>query len=187
MSINNVNISGNLVRDAELVASQAGYPILNFCVAVNDRQRNKETNEWEDYPNYIDCTLFGNLGSSIEQYMKKGMKVSVSGKLRQNRWEKDGQKQSKIKIIVDDIEFMAQSHNNQQPSFNPPMQNTYQPAAQPQNVPNPFTQPPATAPVPAQTQPAAQPPMPAVQQVAAPAPTPVIDPASSVYDDGIPF
>ena len=59
MSINRVNISGNLTRDPELRATASGTQVLSFGVAVNDRRRNPQTGEWEDYPNFVDCTMFG--------------------------------------------------------------------------------------------------------------------------------
>ena len=58
MSINRVNITGNLTRDPELRATAAGTQVLSFGIAVNDRRKNPQTGEWEDYPNYIDCTMF---------------------------------------------------------------------------------------------------------------------------------
>ena len=59
MSINRVIITGNLTRDPELRSTASGMPVLGFGVAVNDRRRNQQTGEWEDYPNFIDCTMFG--------------------------------------------------------------------------------------------------------------------------------
>mgnify|MGYP000178783800 CR=1 FL=1 len=50
MSINRVIISGNLTRDPELRSTQSGMDVMSFGVAVNDRRRNPQTNEWEDYP-----------------------------------------------------------------------------------------------------------------------------------------
>ena len=58
MSINRVNISGNLTRDPELRATGSGMQILRFGVAVNDRARNQQTGEWEDRPNFVDCVVF---------------------------------------------------------------------------------------------------------------------------------
>ena len=65
MSINRVNISGNLTRDPELRATQGGMQVLGFGVAVNDRRRNQQTGEWEDYPNFVDCTMFGNRAEAV--------------------------------------------------------------------------------------------------------------------------
>lgn len=102
-NINNVTISGNLTADCE--RRMAGEtPLISFSVAVNDRR--KEGDEWVDYPNYIDCTCFGKFAQAIADQMVKGIKVCVSGKLRQDRWEKDDQKRSKVSVIVDNIEIM---------------------------------------------------------------------------------
>lgn len=65
MSINLVCITGNLTRDPELRSTASGMPVLGFGVAVNDRRRNPQTQEWEDYPNFIDCTMFGSRAESV--------------------------------------------------------------------------------------------------------------------------
>lgn len=107
MSINRVVISGNLTRDPELRQTASGMPVLGFGVAVNDRRKNPQTGEWEDYPNFIDCTMFGTRAESLARYLSKGAKVAIEGKLRWSQWERDGQKRSKIEVIVDDLEFMS--------------------------------------------------------------------------------
>ena len=107
MSINRVIISGNLTRDPELRSTQSGTQVLRFGVAVNDRRKNQQTGEWEDCPNFIDCTMFGTRAQSLSQYLSKGTKVSIEGKLRWSQWERDGQKRSKIEVIVDELEFMS--------------------------------------------------------------------------------
>ena len=116
MSINRVIISGNLTRDPELRRTQSGMAILSFGVAVNDRRRDPQTGEWGDYANFIDCTIFGNRGESLSNILTKGMKVAIEGKLRWSQWERDGQKRSKIEVIVDEIEFMS-SRNGGQGSY----------------------------------------------------------------------
>ena len=94
MSINRVNISGNLTRDPELRMTGGGTQILAFGVAVNDRRRNPQTGEWEDYPNFVDCIVFGARAEPLSRFLSKGSKVAVEGKLRYSSWEtKDGQKQ----------------------------------------------------------------------------------------------
>ena len=107
MSINIVNISGNLTRDSEIRRTQGGTAILGFGVAVNDRRKNQQTGEWEDYPNFIDCTMFGTRAEKLAGMLTKGTKVCILGKLRYMSWDKDGQKRSKIEVIVDDIELMS--------------------------------------------------------------------------------
>ena len=107
MSINRVIISGNLTRDPELRSTASGLPVLGFGVAVNDRRKNQQTGEWEDYPNFIDCTMFGARAESLSRFLSKGTKVSIEGKLRWSQWEREGQKRSKIEVIVDELEFMS--------------------------------------------------------------------------------
>ncbi|MEC4272712.1 single-stranded DNA-binding protein [Adlercreutzia sp. R25] len=107
MSINRVIISGNLTREPELRCTQSGTDVLGFGVAVNDRRKNPQTNEWEDYPNFVDCTMFGKRASSVAPYLSRGTKVAIEGKLRWSQWERDGQKRSKLDVIVDEIEFMS--------------------------------------------------------------------------------
>ncbi len=114
MSINRVVISGNLTRDPELRRTQSGMAIMGFGVAVNDRRRNNQTGEWEDYANYIDCTMFGNRAESLSNILTKGMKVAIEGKLRWSQWEtKEGQKRNKIEVIVDELEFMSSRNGGQ--------------------------------------------------------------------------
>ncbi len=107
MSINRVVISGNLTRDPELRSTASGLPVLGFGVAVNDRRKNQQSGEWEDYPNFIDCTMFGARAESLSRFLGKGAKVAIEGKLRWSQWERDGQKRSKIEVIVDELEFMS--------------------------------------------------------------------------------
>ena len=107
-NINHVNISGNLTRDPELRSTTGGTQILSFGVAVNDRRRNQQSGEWEDYPNYIDCVLFGSRADALSRYLFKGTKVAVEGKLRYSSWEaKDGTKRSKLEVVVDEVEFLS--------------------------------------------------------------------------------
>lgn len=109
MSINKAIISGNLTRDPELRTTAGGTAVLSFSVAVNDRQKNNQTGEWEDYPNFIDCTLFGKRAESLSRFLTKGAKVAIEGKLRWSQWPaQDGGKRSKIEVIVNELELMQQ-------------------------------------------------------------------------------
>ena len=107
MSINHVSIVGNLTRDPELRSTAGGTAVMSFGIAVNDYRKNQQTGEWEDYPNFIDCTMFGARAQSVSRFLSKGSKVAIEGKLRWSQWERDGQKRSKIEVIVDEIEFMS--------------------------------------------------------------------------------
>lgn len=177
MSINRVNISGNLTRDPELRATQGGMQVLGFGVAVNDRRRNQQTGEWEDYPNFVDCTMFGNRAESMGRILHKGMKVAIEGKLRYSSWDKDGQRRSKIEVIVDEIELMSQ--NQQAPQG-------YQQQYAPQPAPQAYQQAHA-APQGYQQAPAQYAPQPAPQAAPQQAPMPPQPVQESLYDNDIPF
>ena len=113
MSINHVAISGNLTRDSELRSTQGGTSILGMGVAVNERRKNASTGEWEDYPHFVDCTMFGTRAEKLQPYLTKGTKVAIDGRLRYSSWEKDGQKRSKLEVVVDEIEFMSRKDGAQ--------------------------------------------------------------------------
>ncbi|MCC6102321.1 MAG: single-stranded DNA-binding protein [Olegusella sp.] len=163
MSINRVNISGNLTRDPELRSTPGGTQVLTFGVAVNDRRRNSQTGEWEDVPNFIECVVFGARAQALSRFLSKGAKVAIEGKLRYSSWERDGQKRSKIEVVVDEVEFL--SSRNQSPSRTTG-QSTY--AAKPSsNYPQQDYAP--STPKPA-SQPASQTP-----------------PSADVFDEDIPF
>ena len=114
MSINRVTISGNLTRDPELRTTQGGMAVMGFGVAVNDRRKNQQTGEWEDVPNFVDCTMFGTRAQSVMKYLGKGSKVAIDGKLRYSQWETDAGKRSKLEVIVDEIELMSRNGQPQQ-------------------------------------------------------------------------
>ena len=111
MSINNVNVSGNLGRDAELKSTASGTPALQFSVCVNDRTN--QNGQWVDRPNWVPCVMYGNRANALSQHLLKGTKVSITGKRRQNQWERDGQKHSRLEVIVNEIELMGS--RSQQP------------------------------------------------------------------------
>ena len=125
MSINRVMISGKLTRDPELRSTTNGQAILTFGVAVNDRRRNQATGEWEDYPNYVNCVMFGNRASSLQRYLTKGTKVAVEGKLRYSSWEKDGAKRSKLEVIVDNVDLAPRANESQPDGSNQQARPTY--------------------------------------------------------------
>lgn len=109
LSINKVMITGNLTRDPELRTTQSGTSTLRLGVAVNDRRRNPQTGNWEDVPNFVDCTVFGNRAEALSRILTKGMKVAIEGRLRYSSWDdrQTGQKRSKLEVVVDELEFMS--------------------------------------------------------------------------------
>ncbi|KAF0209474.1 MAG: single-stranded DNA-binding protein [Actinomycetota bacterium] len=108
MSINKVIITGNLTRDPELRSTASGMNVLKMGVAVNDRRKNQSTGEWEEVPNFVDVTVFGNRAEPLSRFLSKGAKVAIEGKLRWSQWENpQGEKRSKLEVVADEIEFMS--------------------------------------------------------------------------------
>lgn len=107
MTINKVMLVGNLTRDPEIRRTANDTAVLSFGMAVNERIRNGDSGEWTDRPNYFDCTMFGKRAEKLCEMLAKGQKVAIEGKLRWNQWEKDGQKRSKVEVVVDELEFMS--------------------------------------------------------------------------------
>lgn len=106
MAINRVVLTGNLTRDPELRQTAKGVDVLSFCVAVSDRRRNSE-GVYDDYPNFIDCVMFGNYAVAMEKHLLKGQKVAIDGRLRYSSWEgEDGQRRSKLNVVAERIDLI---------------------------------------------------------------------------------
>lgn len=112
--INRVNVTGNLTRDPELRATAGGTQVLSFGIACNDSTKDRHTGEWKEYPNFIDCTMFGTRAEALGRIMAKGQKVAIEGKLRYSSWEKDGQRRSKLEVIVDEVILMSKPADRKQ-------------------------------------------------------------------------
>lgn len=116
MAINRYCASGNLTRDPEMKETKGGMAVLEFGIAVNERRKN-DKGEWEDYANFLDCTMFGSRAAAVAPYLKKGTHIALEATLRQDRWEKDGKKRSKVKLIVTDIDFSG--NREEHPAMEP--------------------------------------------------------------------
>lgn len=109
MSLNSVNVSGNLTRDPELRATPSGTSVLNVRIAVNDRVKDPSSGEWTDRPNYFDVDLFGRRADALAGILARGMKVAIGGRLRWREWEtNEGGKRQAVSIVADTVELMQQ-------------------------------------------------------------------------------
>ncbi|MFW5745070.1 MAG: single-stranded DNA-binding protein [Spirochaetota bacterium] len=103
--MNRATFTGNVTRDAEIKHTGGGTAVLNFSVAVNDRI--KKNDEWTDYASFLDCVLFGKRAEALAKYLTKGSRVGIDAKIRHERWEKDGEKKSRVKFYVDDVTLLG--------------------------------------------------------------------------------
>ena len=108
-NFNKVLLMGNLTRDPESRTLPSGLTVSNFGLAVNDRYKDKNSGEWVEKPNFVDCEAFGRSAELIQQYLAKGRPVFIEGKLRFDQWEdrNTGQKRSRLKVVVDTFQFLG--------------------------------------------------------------------------------
>jgi single-strand DNA-binding protein len=103
---NKVVLMGNLTRDPELRTTPNGQNVASFSLAVNRSWKNA-AGEQQEAVDYIDCNIWGKPAEIITQYMKKGSGILVSGRLQQRSWEQEGQKRSKVEVVVEDFNFVG--------------------------------------------------------------------------------
>jgi single-strand DNA-binding protein len=103
--INLVVLVGRLTRDAELKYSNTGVAITNLSLAVNLRTKKEDT--WQDEGHFFDAVLIGRRAEALAQYLVKGKQVAIQGELRQNRWEQEGQRRSRVEVFVRDIQLLG--------------------------------------------------------------------------------
>jgi single-strand DNA-binding protein len=105
-SFNKVLLMGNLTRDPEMRhLPNSNTAVTKFGLAVNRRFRTADGEQREEVT-FVDCDAFGRTAEMMSQYLKKGRPVFIEGHLRLDTWEKDGQKQSKLKVVVDSFQFI---------------------------------------------------------------------------------
>lgn len=104
-SINQVILMGNLTRDPELRTTPGGQSVCSFGLAVNRSFQGSDGNQ-QDAVDYFDITAWGKLGELVNQYLAKGRKCLVMGRLSYRQWEQDGQKRSKVEVIASDVTFL---------------------------------------------------------------------------------
>ena len=210
--MNKVILVGNLGKDPEMRYMPNGNAVANFSIATTESWKNKQTGEYENQTEWHNLTVFGKFGEMCGQYLKKGAKVYVEGKIKTEKWQDktSGQDRYSTKIIVSELQMMdarsegqggGQYQGGQNQQFQGGQQQAPQQAQQswgnaPQQTPAPQQQaapqmapayqpaPQQQAPTP-QQQPAQQ--QRAPQQQAAPkAPTQYNEPSMD-FDDDIPF
>ncbi|HMS30962.1 MAG TPA: single-stranded DNA-binding protein [Candidatus Saccharibacteria bacterium] len=103
---NKVILMGNLTRDPETRQTPNGQSVTNFALAVNRTWKGQD-GQTQEQVSFIDCVAWGKTGEVIAQYMQKGRPILVSGRLDQRSWEQDGQKRSKVEVIVEDFNFVG--------------------------------------------------------------------------------
>lgn len=111
-NLNKVMLIGRLTRDPEVRTFSNGGKVAKIGFAVNNRRKNQQTGQWEDVPVWLDVEAFnrgewGKQADLAEQYLRKGTQVFIEGHLQLDEWtSQDGQKRQKLKIVVDNFQFL---------------------------------------------------------------------------------
>lgn len=113
--INTLFLTGHVVRDAVLAYTQAGTPLTDISVAVN--RTVKKGNEYVSEPHFFDVAVWGKTAENLAQYLVKGKKIALTGRLAQQKWTaQDGTQRQKVCIVADNIQLAssAPAQNQQQ-------------------------------------------------------------------------
>jgi len=104
-SVNQVMLLGNLTRDPELRQTPSGQSVVSFSLALN-RAYKDQSGEWQEATDYIDVVAWGPLAERVSQYLSKGRRALVQGRLQSRSWEQDGQKRNKVEVLASDVTFL---------------------------------------------------------------------------------
>ena len=106
--LNKVFLIGNLTRDPELRVTPKGTAICQFGIAVN-RQFKDDSGALRDETTFVDIEAWGKQGELVAKYLSKGSLAMVEGRLKLDQWEDkaSGQKRSKIKVVLDNVQFLS--------------------------------------------------------------------------------
>jgi len=110
MSLNSVNIMGNLTRDPEMKFTPSGKAVCSLSIA-NNRVYTKNAEKITEV-SYFDVEVWGLAAENCSKYLTKGNGIIVEGRLRQDRWEKDGKTQSRVRITANAVHFLPKKQNS---------------------------------------------------------------------------
>jgi single-strand DNA-binding protein len=114
-SLNQVTLMGNLTRDPDLRETPTGQKVTSFGLALN-RSYKDSNGEWLEATDFVDIVCWGPLAERVDQYLSKGRKCLVQGRLQSRNWEQDGQKRSKVEVLASDVTFLDSRGSSEESS-----------------------------------------------------------------------
>ena len=105
-SYNRVVLVGNVTRDPELRYISSGTAVTDVGLAVNDR-RKTASGEWVEETTFVDVTLWGRQAEVAGEYVTKGSPILIEGRLKLDTWEKDGKKNSKLRVVGERMQLLG--------------------------------------------------------------------------------
>jgi single-strand DNA-binding protein len=107
-SVNKVILVGNVGKEPEFKVTPSGVPIVNFSIATSDRFKDK-SGEWQDRTEWHSLVAFQRTAEIVRDYVKKGSKLYIEGRLQTRDWEdkQSGQKRYKTEILVNELVLLS--------------------------------------------------------------------------------
>lgn len=105
-SFNKILLMGHLTADPDLKYTPGGTAIAIFTVAINRKWKGAD-DEIKEEVDFIDCKAFGSIAETISNHIAKGNPIFVEGRITIERWEKDGEKKSRARVVVEKFQFMG--------------------------------------------------------------------------------
>lgn len=105
-TLNKVMLIGNLTRDPEVRYTPQGTAVADVRLAVSRKYKTQDGAEKEEVC-YVSVTTWGRQAQTCGEYLKKGSPVFVEGRLKLDEWEKDGQKQSRLTVVAERVQFLS--------------------------------------------------------------------------------
>ena len=106
-SFNRVILMGNLTRDVEIKYLQTGMAVSEVTLAVNDKRKDAKTGNFIEEVTFVDVTLWGRTAEIAGEYLSKGSAMLIEGRLKLDKWETDGQKRSKLRVVCENMRMVG--------------------------------------------------------------------------------
>ena len=113
-SVNSVTILGNCGKDPILKATGSGTAVANFSVATSDRRKDAQGN-WQDEVCWHEMVAFGRTAEIVRDYVRKGTKIYVEGRINNRQYEKDGQKHYSSEIVINELVLLDGGGKREEP------------------------------------------------------------------------
>lgn len=105
-SVNKVILLGNVGKDPEMKATGGGTTVANFSLATSERRKD-QSGEWNEQTEWHNLVAFGKLAEVVRDYVRKGSKLFIEGRIQTRSWEKDGERKYRTEIIVNELSLLS--------------------------------------------------------------------------------
>ncbi len=119
MNVNRVTLAGRLTRGVELKQVPGGQQVAKLGLAINRRFKTRDGEQREEVV-FVDCEAWGNTAETMARYLDKGSPVFIEGRLKLDQWDQDGQTRSKLKVVIENFQFVGGPSESKPPATRTP-------------------------------------------------------------------